>query len=210
MPRQNLLEYTKSLIDPNTGLTGNPQDTGNPDFSNIRLPKPDPRITGLTSSNQPMFGYDAREYEPYMSTVNRQYMDIDEIRAQAQDWKFAKGLSKLAPLIATKFAQGVGYVGGAIAAAPTAIHGALTGNQAEMNKAASIALDNFFVDWMSTAEEYVKEEGFFGEIYKTNQYKNGDFFDKITTSEFWAEDFIDGLAFAASAFIPGGIASKAG
>lgn len=45
-------------------------------------------------------------------------------------------------------------------------------------------------------------------IFKSTAYSDGNWVSKAMTPEFWASDFVDGLAFAASSFVGGGAVAK--
>lgn len=126
-----------------------------------------------------------------------------EQRAQNQGTaeKWGRGLARFGGSVFTKFMTGVGYAGGAVAGGASR----LTGSSFE--ESMDWFLNNQWVNAFQSAEESLKGSM---EIYKTRAYTDGDFWDKISTSEFWTDDFMDGLAFAVSAMVPGGIAKSAG
>jgi hypothetical protein len=144
--------------------------------------------------------YDSN-YRDYIQDPIFGYEDVDELRAQAQGGKFWRGAARLGQDVVLKFGEGLAHVGGAIGAS-------VTGDE-------KLWFDNQMVRFLKEMDDQLKNESSwlsFGvdPIYKTKLYSNGNFFDKIGTAEFWGSDFLDGVAFAASAFVPAGLASKAG
>lgn len=222
MPKIDLNKYMTNPVDPETGLTEN---------VNKPLPKIDlskylkegetyTPSSGRTLSgglmNTPEFITDFNldeGYEKFVpSSANYFFDDVDEMRSIGQGpWrKTGNGLLRLIPSTALKFGEGIGYVAGFGVGGMRAIADRMMGKSHEQALAnfTDIMFENFAVDMFHSAEKYMKEDIL--PVYKQKQYIQGDFLDKITTADFWAEDFIDGVAFAASAFIPGAIASKAG
>lgn len=65
--------------------------------------------------------------------------------------------------------------------------------------------NNIISQGFRNIEEHLKEGM---PIYKSDQFKEGSFWDKIKTGEWWADNAVDGAAFMASAFITGGGAAK--
>ena len=65
--------------------------------------------------------------------------------------------------------------------------------------------DNEINQLLSSLPEAVNERF---PIFKSSDYSNGNWVQKAFTPEFWATDFVDGLAFAASSFIAGGAVTK--
>lgn len=47
-------------------------------------------------------------------------------------------------------------------------------------------------------------------VYQSKAYTEGNWVRKLGTTSFWATDAFDGLAFLASAYVPGGVASRLG
>jgi hypothetical protein len=46
-------------------------------------------------------------------------------------------------------------------------------------------------------------------VFKSKAYSEGGLWPKLWTASFWTTDFLDGAAYAASAYVPGGVISKA-
>jgi len=99
------------------------------------------------------------------------------------------------PLVAlSKFAMGIGVVAGL----PKAIYNLANGKKDALKP----MFDNFLLDGITKFEEKVKEVM---PIYATRQYQDGTLIDQMMTTKFWADDYMDGVAFASSAILPSGI-----
>jgi len=100
-----------------------------------------------------------------------------------------KGLLSRGASIIPKIAQGFGHVGGGIVD--------ILDGDAFKGKW-NYAVDNFFVNAMSNADEGLREAL---PIYADSDYFNGGMWDKVFTGKFLADDMFDGLAYAASSMI---------
>lgn len=147
-----------------------------------------------TEVSSPTVDIDPRNFTPYIGSVFPS-LDIEEQRAQAQSTgeQIAFGATRLVGTAATKLLEGVGFVGGGLGAM-------FTGNIDTMT-------NNGWVNMWANAEEHVKEAV---PIFKTNEYKEGNVFAQMGTMAFWTDDVVDGLAFLASAYVPGLAISKLG
>lgn len=67
--------------------------------------------------------------------------------------------------------------------------------------------DNAIVEAFENMDESLKENM---PVYQTKAYMEGNWLQKAFTTSFWATDGFDGLAFLASAYVPGGIIGKVG
>lgn len=107
-------------------------------------------------------------------------------RSSNQNWaqKWGNGIARSSLSIATKTLAGLGHVGGAI--------GALGMHDSTM------IYDNAFSNYFANLEEGIKEKF---PVYKSLTYQKGNLGDKIWTADFWADNFLDGAAFAASAIL---------
>lgn len=97
---------------------------------------------------------------------------------------------------AFKLIEGIGYVGAMF-------------NPANMEKGywANIA-DNAFSKWFEAQEQTFKDQVI--PIYKQAGFDDKGFFDKLNEGAFWTDSVADGVAFMASAAIPGMAFSKLG
>jgi hypothetical protein len=114
-------------------------------------------------------------------------VDAYERRAQDQSigQRILHGVGRLASTAVTKTLQGVGHIAG--------IPGAIAFGDI------SAITDNGWVNFFANAEEKLKE---WMPVYKTRDYLNGSVWQQMGTASFWTDDFVDGVAFMASAFIP--------
>lgn len=97
------------------------------------------------------------------------------------------GLVSRSASILPKIGAGVGSVYGAATAALT-------------DKEMDYIWTNPFTVAMNEADEALKE---WAPVYKSRQYAESGLLGKMMTTSMWADDFLDGAAFMASAFVPG-------
>lgn len=105
-------------------------------------------------------------------------------------------IGRVIPQALMKFGEGIGYAGTML----TSI--------GSTNYWADVA-DNALSRTLEQAEESWKNTGFL-KVYRQAGFDEKGFFSKLTDWTFWNESVADGVAFMASAFIPGGILSKLG
>lgn len=128
--------------------------------------------------------------------------DIEDFYAQRQSGleKLAEGFMVKLPLtFVTKTLSGVGYLTGL--ANPVNWFS----DEGYFNAAADNAISGVF----NNLEDRVKND-WFPTFQEAADRDKGFFARAFTDANFWAEDFVDGAAFMASAFIPGAAASKLG
>ena len=133
--------------------------------------------------------------------------DIDEYLAQNQSRasRVANGTLRLGLTTGTKFLEGMGYL---VDLGFEGIKEATTGNVDQYSENfISRAADNGFSAFFSDIEDDLKEAL---PIYKTQKYKDASPFGQLWSLSFWTDDFVDGLAFMLSTWIPGGALSKMG
>ena len=190
------------------------------------------KVRGLNPSALDTAQFDESNYEPYSYTVrghqppkyeeikrnvllssrydkNLSPYEVQEYnRAQNQGWlnKVGSGLISRGSSIVPKIGQGIGHVGGFVYEAANAYASAKTGDiQSAMD--ISGIWDNFVVDIMSKADDKLREEL---PVFGSEKYYEGNILQQMGTTKFWADDFFDAIAFAASAYAPGALAGAAG
>jgi hypothetical protein len=146
----------------------------------------------FTSSNLP----DTHEsFTPYLGEFFNPTGDVMEERAQAQSpgERWLNATKRFVPGVIGKTLQSVGN----ILALPTAF--------SDINT----MIDNPIVNFGRAIEETVDEEF---PIYQKKIYTDGNFLDKLGTSEFWTIDAMDGVEFLTSAYLTsmgvGGVVQK--
>lgn len=114
--------------------------------------------------------------------------DNQELRAQHQSVgeQTLHGIGRLGGTFITKAMEGFGFLGGGI--------GAL------LTQDIDVMTKNSWVEFWENAEEGVKEKL---PIYHTRKYLDNNIWTQLGTWSFWMDDFVDGLAFMASAYVPG-------
>lgn len=122
-----------------------------------------------------------------------QLSNIDEYRAvnQGLGEAFVNGFISRAISILPKFTGGFGYVSGALP-------WLASGDISKMTKnPLSIGMEQF--------DEFLRESL---PVYASKNYNADNIFDVMSSSKFWFDDLFDGIAFATSAYIPGGAVGK--
>lgn len=107
--------------------------------------------------------------------------------------KLMNGILSRGLSIGTKVMQGVGHTAGIIKAISTGDLNAIW--------------DNTLAKKMSEADEALRQ---YFPVHKSRTYQEGNLLAKMGTAEFWADDLFDGVAFLASAYVPGAIIGKVG
>ena len=128
--------------------------------------------------------------------------DPIEERAQRQTriGSIGRGIGRLIGTTATKFITGAGYVAGLAGI----FNSALRDPNKDWLEGAS---QNFLATFGEQAEEWVKESL---PVYHRKEYTEGSIWNALISREFWADEFVDALAFTLSAYIPGGVFAKIG
>jgi hypothetical protein len=123
---------------------------------------------------------------------------INEHRAEQQSGldHLGIGLARAGAKAAVEVAKLPGVIGG-IAISPFA----------DKNEGFETAFNNQWVKYFDGLDEKVKEAL---PVYTKESVKNGDFFDKVSSSAFWAEDGADGAGFMLGMLAPGAIFKLAG
>jgi hypothetical protein len=121
-------------------------------------------------------------------------MDQEAVRGfnQPVGHKWVNGLISRGLSIGTKIGQGMGHVSGLASAA-------ISG---DINDIWDNAIANAFAEMDESLREQFP-------VHKQRQYLEGNLLAKLGTPEFWADDFFDGVAFLASAYVPGAVAGAA-
>lgn len=128
-------------------------------------------------------------------------IDNEDYYAQTQSGmeKIGKGLLKLPLYTLTKLGSGIGYITGLINPVNWA------SDEGVISAAADNSISNFFNSW----EDDIKNQ-WLPTFQEAEDREKGFFSRAATDVDFWTEDFVDGLAFMASAWVPGMALSKAG
>lgn len=118
---------------------------------------------------------------------------LNEYRANTQSGLDHLGIGATRAVVkaATEVAKLPGVIGGIIAS-PFAAE----------NEGFETAFNNQWIKYFDGLNEQVKEAL---PVYTKEAVKNGDFFDKISSSAFWAEDGADGAGFLLGMMAPGAI-----
>lgn len=117
-------------------------------------------------------------------------------------WRFP---SRVVVGAATKFVEGVGYLGA------MAVNGVIDGAKALAGKETHYwedVADNAFSKVMKNMDNDFRD--YVTPVYKEAGFDERGFFSQLTNYAFWNDSFADGVSFMASMFIPAGIASKTG
>jgi hypothetical protein len=117
-----------------------------------------------------------------------------------------KGVGRLLSTAVTKLFQGVGYVGSMLVNSIPEIGDIVTGKN-DNNWLETVA-DNGFSKWFQDLENDIKDKWM--PVFKPSGWDNKGFFEKLGYGGFWSDEVSDGLAFMASAIIPGTAIGKIG
>ncbi len=128
-------------------------------------------------------------------------IDNDDFYGKRESWyeTAGKGILRLPTYVASKTLEGVGFVAGMINPFNWGLEEGIVSKAADnaLYKAMNSFDDWTKNEWMPTFQEAAdRDKGFFNRMF--------------TDGDFWAEDAVDGVAFMASAFIPGMALSKLG
>lgn len=162
----------------------------------------------------------ATQYIP-IDTSNRDYLTgyedpytfqggigLNEIRAQRQSnlSKIAKLPGRFTTTFAGELAKIPGVAVGLVAGATGQVADLITGE--DNTDFMKTAFDNQWITAVTEAQQYIDEE--YLPVYVRKAVQDGDFFDKITSAEFFGQDLASGLGFFASFAVPAGVVSKLG
>lgn len=128
-------------------------------------------------------------------------IDNEDFYGQRQSGfeKLGNGLLKLAGYTVAKAGAGVGFLGGLIN--PT--------NWFSEDGYLVSAADNAFSKTFESLEDNIRNE--WAPTFQEASDRDKGFWSRaFTDMDFWTEDFVDGLAFMASAYLPGGALAKLG
>jgi hypothetical protein len=147
----------------------------------------------------------AREAEKYVGQdfgfLPSSVRDNEDFYAQYQSGmeKIGKGLLKLPLYTVTKLGSGVGFIAGM--ANPVNWFA----EDGYISAVADNSISGFFDSW----EQDIKNQ-WLPTFQEAEDREKGFFSRAATDIDFWTEDFVDGLAFMASAWVPGMALSKVG
>jgi hypothetical protein len=113
----------------------------------------------------------------------------------------AKGLGKLVLTTGTKLGSSVGFLGSLV---PYSIAKAV---DTDSNFISNVA-DNAFSKAFETLETDIKESSLFGTFQEAADRDKGFWARATSDIDFWTDDVVDGVAFMASAWVPGLVLSK--
>ena len=135
-------------------------------------------------------------YDPAYDAGYRPEMNQEFNRATNQSWykQLGLGLMSRGLSIGTKLMAGFGSVGVGLTVPFS-------------SNTVDDIWNNTFTMWANNLDESLNDVF---PVYKSQQYAEGDLLQKLMTTSFWATDGFDGLAFAASAYVPGGFMGKLG
>lgn len=124
---------------------------------------------------------------------------INEHRYNEQSgWtQMAAGIARVGTKAATEVLKMPGYLGGAVAAIG-----------AEKNQGWDTAVNNWWIKGLNNFNETINEEAL--PVYVGKAIKEGNLWDNISSTSFWATEGADGAGFIASMFVPGAIFKSIG
>lgn len=128
--------------------------------------------------------------------------DNEDLYAQHQGalGSIGSGLGRFALTTLTKVGSSLGYIVSSIGNVPQLFQG--DNVQDGLSKFVAATSDNAFSEWMNSLEDDVKTDLL--PIYQEASDRNKGFFSRaLTDLNFWTDDFVDGAAFMASAWVPG-------
>ena len=165
----------------------------------FKLPSPD-RIW-ITNKNE------VDKDISYQGNYQNRYSwgSLENTRAANQPWyaKLGNGVTRLGLTTGTKLVGATANLFAAAAGIGAGTVGVAMGE--DFSQGFDWAMDNIISNGIDSMEESVKDNFI---IHSGDAYNSGSVFDKMGTAKFWAEDSIDGIAFAASAYIGGGGLAK--
>jgi hypothetical protein len=159
----------------------------------------------------PLYGTGARTPGFYQEEQVRRFddqefgfipgIDNDDFYGKREAWyeTLGKGVTKVVPYTGIKVLEGVGFVSGLVS----------PWNWFGEEGVVSNAAENTLYKWASEMDDYTKNEWL--PTFQEAADREKGFWSRLATDgDFWAEDLVDGAAFALSAFIPGMALSKLG
>jgi hypothetical protein len=125
---------------------------------------------------------------------------INEHRYNEQSgWtQMAAGIARVGTKAVTEVLKMPGYLGGAVAAIG-----------AEKNQGWDTAVNNWWIKGLNNFNETTINEGILP-VYVGKAIKEGNLWDNISSTSFWATEGADGAGFIASMFVPGAIFKSIG
>lgn len=153
-------------------------------------------ITGVGYSQKEKYGSNLGE--DFNITVGKNAEDI-AARNQSTFAKASYGVGRFVGKVATEVLKMPGYVGGAVGSGIDGIFGTqLTDSD---NFAGSVA-DNAWINAFESLDESIKESM---PVHVLESVRNGNLWDNIWSSGFWATEGSDGLGYLTSMLVPGSI-----
>lgn len=128
-------------------------------------------------------------------------LDNDDFYGKLEPWykTLGKAVPRFAGYTIAKVGQGVGFLGGLISPS----------SWMSPDGVVASASDNAFSHAFDMMEDNMKNEWGLTKTFQETEDRNKGFFARAFTDlDFWTEDLVDGVAFVASAWIPGLALSK--
>jgi len=138
--------------------------------------------------NVPLQHYSNKYDEYYRPEYNQVWNRSNNQSALEQ---LGYGFTSRALSIAPKLGAGLGSIAGL----------AMAGTSGDVTQ----IWDNPITNWFNGLDESLKEQL---PVYSSQQNDTSGLLGKMATTSFWANDAFDGIAYAASAFVPGAIIGK--
>lgn len=128
---------------------------------------------------------------------------INEYRSQEQGIlpTAASGLGRVGSKVARELLKTAGAVVGTVGGIAGNVGDLITGE--DNTDFLKTAFDNTFIRGVDTAFDNVNSE--YLPVYVSDTVAKGDFFDKVSNSEFWATEGADGAGYLISAMAPGAV-----
>lgn len=139
-------------------------------------------------------GFGESKYDKDITSIS-QLQNLPKYRSESQPFSSAllNGVASRALAVIPKAGAALSYTTGAIGSL-------ITGDINTM-------INSDFANSMEKADEVLREAL---PVYAGDKYNSDNIFDILSSQKFWFEDFTDGLAFMASAYIPAGAIGKLG
>lgn len=169
------------------------------------------QMEAVTKKNNPYFQTPLSDIQTVPLSQTRRYdnqafgyidgIDNEDFYGQRQDGfeKLGNGLLKLAGYTVAKAGAGIGFLGGLVN----------PDNWFSEEGYLVSAADNAFSQTFEALEDNIRNE-WAPTFQEASDRDKGFWARAFTDADFWSEDFVDGLAFMASAYVPGGALAKLG
>lgn len=173
--------------------------TGLPMKARVIKPTKAPENVGIAGGDS-VQGYQVPDHLDKYNFNFTPGLDMNEVRAQNQDYLLGKGLGRLATGAVFEMAKVVPYLAGTVMSGVAALAGA--------DNPMSYMVDNALLRGIEDAQDAFNED--LMPIYQTHAATNGSFMDRMMDPTFWATQGADAGAFFLSMILPGRLAASAG